>query len=186
MSASSWKELIAMSKVDGAALANSVAETSILPAASKKTLLANFYDNLGKKLILRAAGRASTVVTTPGTLTFRVKHNAVNVFASQAIPLNIVAQVNATWELYLELDLRAEGAAANLMGIGFWASRALVGAPAVAAGGIGQVFLPDTAPVVGANFDSTIDQVIDLTAQWSIANAANSIQLHQFSLFSGN
>ena len=188
MSASSWKELIAMAQVDGAALVNSVAETSLLPAAAKITLLANFLDRLGKKLIFEASGRISTVVTTPGTLTFRLKFGSIAVFNGGAISLNVVAQTNASWWLRGVLDLRAlgSGTSANALGIARWASRALVGAPAVTVGGVGEIVLPDTAPAVGSGFDSTVDQVVDLTAQWSVANAANSIQLHQYALFAAN
>lgn len=191
MSGSSWKELIAVSSVDGAALANSAVAASLLPGAAKVALLDNFFEKLGKKLRMRAAGRISTVVTTPGTFTFDVRFTAAGaiiVWTGGAIALNTVAQVNASWELEVELDLRAmgNGVAANMLGIGRFASRAIVGSPAVAAGPAGLILLPDTAPVVGNGFDSTVKQVVDLFGTWSIANAANSLTLHQYSLEASN
>jgi hypothetical protein len=39
---------------------------------------------------------------------------------------------------------------------------------------------PNTAPAVGATYDSRASNQVDLTATWSVANAANSIQCHGF------
>lgn len=179
-----FNQLLAVASADGAALANSVAETSILHPSGKLALLKNFFDRTGKRIIQRAAGRISTLAAAPGTLTFRTKFGAIVVFNSGAINLNVTAQVNASWELYIELVVRALGDTTNglVLGIGSWASRAMIGSAAVAAGGVGSIVLPDTAPAVGAGFDTTAEQAMDLTAQWSVANAANSIQVHQSSV----
>lgn len=185
MSGSSWKELIYQQAVDGAALANSAVATSLLPAP-KIALLPNFWDKLGKKLIFRAAGRISTLVAGPGTLAFDLRFGGTVIWAGGAINLNTVAQVNASWELYVELVLRAIGANANLLGVGRWASRALIGSAAVGAGGVGSIVLPDTAPAVGNNFDSTAQVTVDLFGTWSVANAANSILCHDSSLEAAN
>lgn len=179
-----FNQLLAEAQGDGAALVSSTSETSLLPGAAKVTLQANFFDRIGKIIRMRAAGRISTVVTTPGTFTFRAKLGSIAVFNSGAINLNTVAQTNGSWELIIEMVVRALGNStnANLLGTGRWSSRAIVGAAAAAAGGVGEIILPDTAPAVGSGFDSTVDQVVDLTGQWSVSNAANSILLHQFAL----
>lgn len=179
--------LLGVAAVDGAALVNNAAETSLLNGASKIALLKNFFDRTSKTIIVRASGRISTLAAAPGTLTFRAKFGAIAVFNGGAMALNVNAQVNASWELYLELTLRALGdtANANVIGTGVWTSRAIIGGPAAGVGGTESLMLPDTAPAVGTGFDSTAEQALDLTAQWSVANAANSIQLHQcrFSTF---
>lgn len=193
MSASTWRELISVAAVDGATLGNSAVATSLLPGAAKVALLPNFFDRIGKKLRFRAAGRISTLVTAPGTFTFDLRFkdsgaSTVIVWNGGVINLNAVAQTNASWELEAELDLRAQGTGtgANLLGIGKWASRALVGAAAVGAGGVGLIVLPDTAPAAGTGFDSTLSQIVDLFGTWSVANAANSITLHQYALEASN
>lgn len=192
MSQSSWREIIAVAAADGAALANSAVASSLLPTSGKAPLLASFFDRIGKKLRFRAAGRMSTLVTAPGTFTFdlRFKDSAgttVVVWNGGAINLNTVAQTNASWELEAELDLRTLGSAANFLGIGRWASRALIGSAAVAAGGVGLIVLPDTTPAVGSNFDATqLAQMVDLFGTWSVANAANSLTLHQYTLEASN
>lgn len=172
-------------QVDGTALANSTTPTSILPGQAKYTLAPGFCDGVGKKLRILASGRISTVVTTPGTLTLDIRFGSVIVATSQAIALNVTAQTNATWILEWDLTVRAVGASttANAIHTAKWISRASLNAPAVGTtNGVGTVLIPDTAAAAGTGFDSTASQVVDLFATWSVANAANSIQLHQFEL----
>lgn len=192
MSAQTWMETLITAQLDGTALASSTAATSLLPPQSRLTLPSNFFSYIGKKLRVKAWGRISTVVTTPGTLTLDLRLGTVaspiTVFNGGAMNLNVTAQTNATWEFEAMLTARAigSGTSANLMGIGRFASRALIGSPAVAAGYAGAALLPDTAPPVGTGFDSTITNVVDFFGTWSVSNAANSIQVHEFSLESMN
>lgn len=65
---------------------------------------------------------------------------------------------------------------------GEWRSESVIASPAAGAGGIGVLPLPASAPAVGTGFDSTAAQTVDLQAQWSVANAGNSIQVHQYVL----
>lgn len=167
--------------VDGTAVANSAAETTLLPAAAKYTFPKNFWDYVGRDLHIYAAGRISTLNGAGvGTLTLRVKFGAIVLLNGGAINLNQTAQVNATWELMARLRLRAIGTNGNMIGVGRWTSRAIVGGPAAAAGGVESILLPNTAPAVGSNFDTTAEQQLDLTGQFSVADANNSIQLHDF------
>lgn len=183
MSANTWVELIGFDVGDGTALTASTTPTSILSASSKFTLPANFFNFIGKKLRVRAAGRISTVVTTPGTLTLDFRLGSVVVFTSGAMALNVVAKTNVTWIYEAELECRAVGAStsAALLGIGKWQSEAVIGSPLPSAGGSGMLLLPASAPANGTGFDSTAAQQVDMFGTWSISNA-NSIQVHQFSL----
>lgn len=170
---------------DGSALTNSTSATSLLPAARKFTLPSYFFDRVGKALHLRAAGRISTVVTTPGTLTLDARLGSVVVFSSGAMTLNTTAQTNVNWNYEAELICRAIGAgtSANLLGQGRFQSHAVIGSSAPTAGGAGCHMLPyNAAPAAGTGFDSTAAQTLDFYATWSVANASNSIQLHQFAL----
>lgn len=174
----SFYEVLVTGQADGAALGNSSTPTSIIPAAARFTLPSNFFANIGKKLRIKAQGRVSTF--TSGTLTLDVRLNStpIIVFTSQAIAMT-VSQTNLTWDLETELTCRAigGGTSANLMGIG-----RLLSAAAAAT----VTMLPASAPAVGTGFDSTAANVVDLFATWSVANAANSITLHQYSLESLN
>ena len=192
MSSNSWVQALISAQVDGTALANSTTPTSILPPAARFTLPSNFFAYVGQAIWMRAIGRVSTVTSAPGTLTIDVRLGTVAtpivVFNGGAMNLNVTAQTNATWWFEAMLTARAigNGTSANLMGTGEFSSRALIGSPALAVGYAGTALLPDTAPAVGTGFDSTITNVVDLFATWSTANAANSIQLHQYTLKSLN
>jgi hypothetical protein len=193
MSLQTWQETLITAQVDGTALASSTTQTSILPAAARYTLPSNYFSAIGKSVRVKAFGRISTVVTTPGNISFFLCFGTVatpiNVFASQATALNVAAQTNATWMLELISTCRAigSGTSANLITVGSWISRASLNAPAVGTTtGVGTVLMPDTAPAVGTGFDSTITNVVDLQAQFSISNASNSIQLHGYTLESLN
>lgn len=172
---------------DGTALASSAVETSIIPAAAKYTLAQNFFSNLGQRLWLRAHGRISTLVTTPGTLAFNIKFGSTAVFSGGNMTLNTTAQSNTPWELDIQLTCRAIGTSANLMGFGRWLSHAVIGAAAIGTGGATTQMLPyNAAPAVGSNFDSTATQQVDLTATWGTSSASNSITLHGFELIACN
>ncbi len=184
MSLQTWQETLVSAQVDGTALNTSTTPTSILPAASKLTLPANYFA-IGRVLRLTAMGRMSNIVTTPGTLTLDVRFGSTVVFNGGAFSLNAVAKTNVGWRLVALLTCRAigSGSTANLLGQGDFTSESVVGS---AAGVANDVLLPATAPAVGTGFDSTAAQVVDLFAAFSISNAANSIQLHQYILESVN
>lgn len=170
----------------GTALTASTTETSLLVGleGEKGTVPAKYFERIGKGLRLRATGRMSNVVTTPGTLNLYLRFGAIDVWDSGAMALNIVAKTSVPWVLELELFARAIGqtTVANLMGIGIFASESVVGSPVPTAGGAGEHILPfNTAPVVGAGFDSTVPQLVDFMAKWSISNA-NSIRLETLSV----
>lgn len=190
MSKQGWQEVLITSQVDGAALTATVTPTSILPPSARYTLPSNYFSEAGKSIRIRAAGRITTV-TTPGTLTLDVRFGAIAspivVFNGGPMNLNATVQTNATWEFELTLACRSigSGSAATMLGIGSWASRAIIGSPAAGAGAPGNALLPDTAPVVGTGFDSTLTNVVDFFATWGTSNG-NSIQTHQYVLESLN
>lgn len=177
---------IIVAQGDGSALTNSTTATSILPAQAKATLGAGFIDVIGKAFRLRAHGRISTVVTTPGTLTLDVRFGSVVVANGGAMTLSTSAKTNVAWELDWLLTARAVGGStsANMMHQGRWTSEA-AGATTVA-GEAKSIMLPQSAPAVGTGFDSTAAFVVDLFATWSVANASNSITLHGYVLESLN
>lgn len=183
MSSNSWNQTLITSQADSTALTNSTTATSILPAQAKFTMPANLL-KIGDVLRVKAFGRISTVVTTPGTLTLDVRFGSVVVFNGGAMTLNTTAQTNASWLLEAYLTVRSVGAStsATVLGTGVWASRAIVGSAAAGSGGPGNLLLPDTAPAAGTGFDSTASFTVDLFGTWSVASASNSITTHQFEL----
>jgi hypothetical protein len=183
MPSAGYQSTLISAQSDGTAVTG-VAAGSLVPAAAKYTLPANYFDFVGKKLRVRAAGRISNIVTTPGTITFDIRFGAVTVAASSAMQLNAVAKTNVTWVLDWAFDARIIGAVAQLMHIGVWQSESVVGSPVPGTGGSGQLMVPTSAPAVGTAFDSTVAQVVDFRATFSLTG--NSITLHQYALESMN
>ena len=188
MSTLSYAETLITAQGDGSAL-TAAAAASCLPAASLKTLPANFFDVIGKQILVKATGRISCAVTDPGTARFDLRFGGTVVADSLAMPLNIVAKTNVGWTLEMLLTCRAIGASANLMMEGEWKSAAVIGSPALTAGGVGVFTLPyisdnSTGPAVGNNFASTSAQQVDLFFTQTVATG--SMTLHQFSLIALN
>lgn len=163
---------------DGAALTNTTVATSIIPVARRILLPAGLFSRVGKQLIWRAAGRISTAPASPGTLTLDLRFGTNIVFNGGASAALATTITNLTWEAEGVLRCVAIGSAASVLGIGHLLTYALSAATPI-------LMLPASAPGPGASFDSTASHILDLFATWSIANAANSIQLHQFSIQSG-
>jgi hypothetical protein len=175
-----WEEVLVSAQVDGAAI-TAAAATSAIPAAAKYTLPANFW-SIGKQMKIEASGRISSVITTPGTARYDVRFGGTVVFDGLAILLDTVAaHSNVGWKLDILLTCRTIGTAANLFGIGTWTCEDILGVPATAPKGVLTAILPwNTAPVVGANFDSTVSQQIDFFFTQTVATG--SMTLHQYSV----
>lgn len=185
MSLQSWQETLISAQIDGTAV-TAAAATTLIPAAAKYTLPANFF-SIGKQLLIKASGRVSTVVTTPGTLRFDVRLGGTVVFDGLAIALVTAnAYTNIGWYLEILLTCRAIGSSGNLMGQGnFTAPNVLGGANvAMPIGGVTAMLPWNSAPAVGTNFDTTSSQQLDVFFTQTVATG--SITLHQYSLWSLN
>lgn len=185
MSLQTWVETLIQQSVQGPALNTSTTPTSILPTSAKYVLPANFF-NIGKMLRIKAFGNMSNIVTTPGTLTISVRFNTtpIVVFTSSAMQMNAVAKANLPWIAEILLCCRAigTGTSANLMGGGTFQGESIVGSPLPAAGGSGGLVMPVTTPAVGTGFDSTVPNLVDLFAAFSISNASNNILTEMYTL----
>lgn len=177
-----WRQPYATAQGDGTAITNTVTQATLLPTTGAKfTLPAGVFQYVGQMAKITATGRISNVVTTPGTLLFQVLFGANVVVnnGSSAVGLNIVAKTNVPWWLEILMTARSVGAgtAATLFYQVMFVSESVVGA---AAGAASSSFMPTATPAVGAGFDSTIANVVDLQAKFSVSTATTSIQLHQF------
>jgi len=167
---------------DGPTL-TAAAAASALPTYAITSIPAGYFQ-VGRLLRLRAHGRISNAVTTPGTARFDVRLGAVTAWDSLAIPLNIVAKTNVSWFLDVLLTCRSvgTGTSATLFGSGMWLSEAniLTALPATGPGPGGCLVPFNTAPVVGTGFDSTIANAFDFRFTQTVATG--SMTMHQFVL----
>lgn len=185
MSMQGWNETLITAQSAGTAV-TAAAETTLLPAHAKYTLAPNFFSRLGQKLKIVASGKISSVITTPGTARFKVKFGSTIAFDGLAVLLDTVAaHTDVGFYLVIEMTAYALGSSANLMGIGTFTAENILGVPASAPKGVLTAMLPwNTAPAVGANWDSGASQVVDLTFTQTVATG--SITLQTFELISCN
>jgi hypothetical protein len=189
MSIQTWQETLTAGLVDGPTL-TAAAAASCIPTASRLTLPNGYFSRIGQQLLIRASGRISCVVTTPGTARFDVRMGTTGtivVFDGLAVPLNVNAKTSVGWWLEILLTLRAvgSGTSANFMGQGHFQSEAVIGSPAASSGGNGIMMLPfNTAPAVGTGFDSTAANVIDMFFTQTVATG--SLTVHQYHVSSLN
>lgn len=185
MSIQGWQEVLISSQVDGATL-TAAAAASMIPPAAKYTFPANYFQTIGQQLLIRATGRISTAITTPGTARYDVRFGAAVVFDSLAIALATTdAYTTQGWWLEILLTVRAIGSTGNLMGQGRWVSMNIAGAPATPPKGSLTAMLPwNAAPAVGANFDTTVAQQVDCFFTQTVATG--SMTCHQYQLIAMN
>lgn len=176
----SWMQVLVESQASGSAVTGT-SETSALPAAAKLTLPTNFFDRVGKAIQIRAFGKISSVITTPGVAQWRVKFGSTAVFdGGQIILDSVAAHTDVGWQLIIDLWASTIGASAALTGVGRWISEDILGVPATAPKGVLTAFLPwNTAPVAGSTFDSTATQQVDLTFDQSVATGSMTLMGYQ-------
>lgn len=173
-------QVIASAYSDGPTL-TAAAAASCVPTYVPTTLPAGYWQ-IGRIWRIVCAGRVSSVVTTPGTFRLDLRLGAVTAFDTLAVPLNIVAQTTVPWWAEFLLTCRSvgSGTSATLMGQGYMRSTAFLNTAAVATGPwTGGITVPyNTAPVVGAGFDSTAALALDFRFTQTVATG--SFTMHQF------
>lgn len=177
-------ETLASLPADGTAL-TAAARASLTQGAAatgaRYTMAGNRL-RIGDQIVMKAAGRISCVITTPGTARFDLSNGGTANFDTGAIDLNIVAKTNVSWYLDVLGTVRAIGTTGNIFWQGFWLSEANknVAVPTTGPGPGGAMVPWNTAPVIGPNFDTTVSQLWDL--QFTQTVATGSVTLHQYHL----
>lgn len=181
MSRQFWSETIAVATASGAAVANSTTETILFPNV---TIPANFLQD-GRCLRLRTFGGYGTTATPTLTFTLRLGGVAGTVLSkSGAIVTGSGvgggASMTALWGLEMIIQVRTNGATGTVMSNG----TALLFSTGTAVGTVYPIASGSTGGTtpVAVTADLTVDAALSITVTWGTANAANSIQGHQYSL----
>lgn len=180
-----WVEQLVSAQGDGSSLSNSTTATTIIPAPAKITLPNNFWQYVGKTMRIFASGRLSNIVTTPGTLTLDVRLGGTVVLNGGAMQMSTTAHTTLPWVWEAWLTCRAIGGTGNFMGQARMTGQPISftnNADLSTSNSIGATLAPNTTPAVGNNVDTTTALSLDLFAAFSIANAGNLIQLHQYTV----
>lgn len=175
----SWNQTVTTMQQPGPALANSLAQASLLNGQAKWTMPAGFLQYIGDKWRIKAHGKISTAGSAPGNWQFFVMFGTIAVFSGGASPTLAVSASNLTWDLEIDLNVQSVGSGtlATVEGAGKLLSAALSAATPIQ-------LLPASSPAAGTGFDSTTSFAIDLQGAWSVANAANSITCTDYELIS--
>lgn len=181
-----YYETLASINADGTAL-TAAARASLLQGAGGKQGLYTLAPNklrVNDQLIIRAYGRISCVVTTPGTARFDLSFGVGGTacFDTLAMPLNIVAKTNVSWGLEVLGTVRSIGNAGTIFWEGTWLSEASINTavPSTGPGPGGQSVPYNTAPVVGSAVDMTVANILDFNFTQTVATG--SCTLHQYHL----
>ena len=179
-----YQETLCSLIADGTAV-TAAARTSLTTGAesqnARPTLAANKL-KIGDVVYVDATGRISSAITTPGTALFDLGFGAslgTAVMSSGAILLDpVAAHTTVGWVLHMKGTVRTIGTAASMFWQGYWMCEDISGAPAAPPKAAAIAVLPWAAvPALGATFDSTVAQLIDLNFTQTVATG--SCTLHQ-------
>lgn len=168
---------------DGTQILNSTAEAIICPDFAFLAGDARLYQ--GAAFEIYCSFDVSNVVTTPGTLTFRVRWGGVAgtvLCASDAIALDTVARTSYGGELRVRITWRSIGAAGSAFAQG---SVVLTDIPAISSppNKTAPPFMMGSAgsavPAVVSSLDTTTAKALSVTAQFSVATATTQLTNHQ-------
>lgn len=184
MSRQFWSETLAWATADGTAVANSITEAIIFPNI---TVPANFLAD-GRVLRLKAYGRYGNVITAVPTLTFRARWGGVAgtvMAASAAIVTSATAMTAALWMLELLIQVRSNGATGTVFCMGdlqMTTNTAPTFGTVTNYGVASMLASAGLATPAAVTIDLTADTALSLTAQWSAANASNTLTGHMYTL----
>lgn len=146
---------------------------------------------LGDMLHIRASGGISNIITAQPTFTFQammgpVQPSTIIAHASQALLTTTTAHtlIPFEYDLWMRLDSEGAGTAAKFLAQGHISGIMfpISGAVADPTLSIGDLMAPATAPAVGTGFDSTVLNYLDFFVGISVSNAANGIQIYQYTV----
>jgi hypothetical protein len=164
---------------DATQISNTVTETIMVPDTA---LPAGFF-LLGTTLRGRVRGVCSNVVTTPGTLIYRVRLgtttlSATAVVATRAIGLDTTAQTNAPWQLDFEIICRSTGTGGTALFSGMAQQFNVLASTAAN-------LLPTPLPV-GTNtaqtVNTTVANILSVSAQFSVATSPTNLSAQTYIL----
>lgn len=166
MSRQFWTETLAWATASGTAV-TATAEGLLFPNVT----MPGTYMQDGRAIELFIFGQFSNIVTTPGTLTIRVRWGGITgtiLAQTAAIQLNVTAQTNQMFCVEALLQTRSNGSTGTIMATGN-TTMGVEGTVAPHFMGSAGAASPAVATV-----DLTVDTALSVTAQFSLTG--NSVQ----------
>lgn len=125
-------------------------------------------------------GKMSNVVTTPGTITFRVRLgpltlSTTNVATTGAIALDPVARTDFSWAFNFEIVCRTAGTGGTAMTMG----QATISNPAT---GAEFTYMLPASAAASATVDTTVANILSVSAQFSVATNPTNLTAQMYLL----
>jgi hypothetical protein len=176
----SYEETLESIIADGTQISNSTTETIVCPDFSFPA----FYMQPARTIRVWAYGVNSNVVTTPGTLTLRVRWGGVAgtvLVASAAQGLDTTAHTNALWALQAFIVCRTAGASGTFMSGGKIDVFNLLASTAanLLPGLLGSAGAPGASGNVAVTVDTTAAKLLSVTGQFSVATSPTNLTCQQ-------
>ncbi len=177
-----WRDVLTPRRVmqaDGAQVLNTASETIMCPDFT----FAADYMEVGDAFKYTLLFDHSTVVTTPGTHTFRLRWGGVggtSLGASGAFAPDVTAASTTVSEM-IEwwLVVRSIGTAGSMFAMGRYTPNDFDDASAAAiVGNLNMLMAPVSAPAVTSSLDTTVAKALSPTYQSSVATATTQLTTH--------
>lgn len=155
--------------------ANGTANTSGAEAILFPDQTLPFSFSAGRTIRLMAMGKFSNVVTTPGSITFRIRYGGVGgtlLAATSAIALNIVVQTDIMWKIEATIVCRLSGTSGTLLAMGQVDLAAELAASNNASNFMGSAGGSSTNTPAAVTQDLTASPIISLTYQSTVATGS--------------
>jgi len=185
MSMQTWVEQIAYQPISGTLFNTYTTAKTVITPTALVSLPPN-YLTIGKLLRIKVQGGLSNITTAQPTFTFQVMLGSIVVHTSGAITTSTTAHtlIPFDYEVLLRVNAVGSSTSANMLGQGVLRGiMFVVGAVADPTTYTANTMMcPNTAPAAGTGYDSTIANVLDFWVGISASNAANGIQIYNYSV----
>ncbi len=177
--AQTWVETLESTVADGAQISNSSSETIIVPDFN----IPAFYMYPGRTIEVWAFGVMSNVVTTPGTLTMRIRWGGVAgtvLVASAAQGLDTTARTNSLWAMLAFITCRTTGTSGSFMSGGImWGNVLSSTAANLLPALLGSAGTPLASGSAAVTVDTTTAKLLSVTATFSVATSPTNLTANQ-------
>lgn len=180
MGAVNFSETLDLLTADGTQISNSTTETIICPDFS----IPAYFMGVGRTLLIEASGVCSNVVTTPGTLTMRVRWGGVAgtiLCQTAALGLDTTAHTNAAWRLTAVITCRSTGSSGTFLSYGTFDIYNVLSSTAsnLLPNLMGSAGNPGTSANAAVTVDTTTAKLLSVTAQFSVATNPTNLTCQQ-------
>ena len=175
-----WEETLYTTIADGAQVLNTVTETIMVP---DYTLPAS-YMYQGRTLKYTVYFDTSTVITTPGTITMRLRWGGVGGTAlctsGAYAPDPTAASTTVSGYVEYLVTCRSIGTSGSIFAMGrMWLNDYDDASATTIIGNLNMHVIPASAPAVVGSLDTTTAKALSPTVQFSVATATTQLTAHQ-------